>query len=98
MSTIAKWALLIAGAVLIIGLICALPFMDFINAGEFGSMINTLVDIAGSGFVFARGLLNNFLTPFGRTALTGLLYWIFGKWAITIGIKIVVWAYHFIFK
>lgn len=98
MATIAKWALLVGGAILIIGLIVSLPFMDFIDAGEFGSMITSLVDIAGSGFVFARGLLNNFLTPFGRTALTGLIYWIFGKWAITISIKLVVWIYHFIFK
>lgn len=98
MSNIAKWGLLAVGAVLIIGMICALPFMDFVDAGQFGSLIGSLVDIAGEGFVFARGLLNNFLTPFGRTALTGLLVWIFGKWVITITVKVVIWAYHFIFK
>lgn len=98
MADIAKWALLVGGAVVIIGLIVALPFMEFVDPGEFGSLISSLVDIAGDGFVFARGLINNFLTPFGRVALTGLLYWMFGKWAITIGIKIIVWVYHFIFK
>lgn len=98
MSDVAKWALLVAGAVLVIGLIVALPFMDFINVDEFSAMISTVVSIAGDSFVFARGLVNNFLTPFGRTALTGLLYWMFGKWAITVGIKIYVWAYHFVFK
>lgn len=98
MSDAIKWALLIAGAVIIIGLIVALPFMDFLNVGEFASLISGLVDIAGTAFTFGRGLLNNFLTPFGRTALTGLLFWMFGKWAITVAIKIVVWAYHFIFK
>ena len=98
MADIAKWALLVAGAIVIIGLIVALPFMDFVDAGEFADLISSLVDIAGDGFVFARGLINNFLTPFGRTALTGLLFWMFGKFAITISIKIVVWVYHFIFK
>lgn len=98
MSDAIKWALLVAGAVVIIGLIVALPFMDFMNVGEFAELIQGLVNIAGNGFVFARGLINNFLTPFGRTALTGLLVWLFGKWAIMIAIKISVWAYHFIFK
>lgn len=98
MSDIAKWALLVAGAVAIIALIMALPFMDFLNVGEFATLITDLVDIVGGAFNFARGLINNFLTPFGRMALSGLLYWMFGKWAITVAIKIVVWAYHFIFK
>lgn len=98
MSDAIKWALLVAGAVVIIGLIVALPFMDFMNVGEFAELIQGLVNIAGNGFVFARGLINNFLTPFGRTALTGLMVWLFGKWAIMIAIKISVWAYHFIFK
>lgn len=98
MSDAIKWALLVAGAVVIIGLIVALPFMDFMNVGEFADLIQGLVNIAGNGFVFARGLINNFLTPFGRTALTGLMVWLFGKWAIMIAIKISVWAYHFIFK
>lgn len=98
MADVAKWALLVAGAIIIIALICALPFMEFVDAGEFANLISRLVDVAGGGFVFARGLINNFLTPFGRTALTGLLYWMFGKWAITIAVKIVIWVYHFIFK
>lgn len=98
MADIAKWALLVAGAVVIIGLIVALPFMDFVNADEFAGLITSLVSIAGEGFTFARGLINNLLSPFGRVALTGLLYWMFGKWAIMVGIKIVVWVYHFIFK
>ena len=98
MSDAIKWALLVAGAVVIIGLIVALPFMDFMNVGEFADLIQGLVNIAGDSFAFARGLINNFLTPFGRTALTGLMVWLFGKWAIMIAIKISVWAYHFIFK
>lgn len=98
MSDIAKWALLVAGAIMIVGLIIALPFMDFLNVGVYANMINVFVDRVGGAFTFARGLINNFLTPWGATALTGLLFWMFGKWAIMVTIKIVVWVYHFIFK
>lgn len=98
MSDIAKWALLVAGALVIIGMILTLPFTEFLVPDQFTTLIGTLVEIAGDGFIFGRGVINNFLTPYGRAVLTGLLYWFFGKWAITISFKIVVWVYHFIFK
>lgn len=98
MSDAVKWALLAAGIVIIIALIVSLPFMSGINLTEFASMINELVAIAGTAFKAARGIINNFLTPFGRYILSGLLYYIFGKFFITIGIKISSWVYHFIFK
>lgn len=98
MSDIAKWALLVAGIVALIAMIVVLPFVDFINLGEFEGALNNVVEIAGSAFQFARGLTNNFLLPFGRTMVSGLMFWFLGKWAIMVGIKIVAWAYHFIFK
>lgn len=98
MSDIAKWGLLIAGALVLIALIVALPFVEFINVGQFASLINNITSVVGSAFQWARGLINNFLTPFGRTLLTGLMAYLFGKFAITIGIKITAWIYHFIFK
>lgn len=98
MSDIAKWALLVAGIIALIALIVALPFVDFINLGEFQAALSNVVSVAGGAFRFARGLVNNFFLPFGRTVITGLLYWLFGKWAIMVGIKIVAWIYHFIFK
>ena len=97
-SDIAKWALLVAGAVVLIGLIVALPFTQFINTSEFGNMLGDIVSVAGDALSGARGLINNFLTPFGRTLLTGIMAYLFGKWAITVSIKIVAWIYHFIFK
>ncbi len=98
MSNAVKWALLAAGAVLLIGLVMALPFVEFINFGEFGVAISNIVEVAGDLFTSARGLVNCFLLPFGRTVLTGLLIWLFGKWAIMISIKTVTWVYHFIFR
>lgn len=98
MADIAKWALLIAGAIVLIALIVALPFVEFIDVGQFGDLIGDIVAVAGTAFRGARGLINNFLTPFGRGVLTGVLAYLIGKWAITIGIKITAWIYHFIFK
>lgn len=98
MSNAVKWALLAAGAVALIALIVVLPFTGFINVDEFSSLLVQLATLAKSGLSFGRGVVNNFLTPFGRTVFTGLLYYLFGKWAITVGIKIVTWVYHFVFR
>jgi hypothetical protein len=98
MSDLVKWGLLTAGLIALIGLIMALPFVGYIDLGQFGSAINNIVDVAGGFFQSARGLINCFLLPFGRNLLSGILIWLFGKWAITIAIKIVAWVYHFIFR
>lgn len=93
-----KWALLGTAIVVLIALIVVLPFNEFINVGEFGNTITTIVTVCGSTFQSARGLINCFLTPFGRALVTGMLLWFFGKWAVMVAIKIVAWVYHFIFK
>lgn len=98
MSDVAKWALLVAGAIALIALILALPFVEFINLDEFTSILTTITTIAGDAFHFGRGLINLFLLPFGRKVLTGLMIWLIGKWAILMGIKAGAWIYHFIFK
>lgn len=98
MSDAVKWGLLVAGAVVVIGLVFALPFTDFINLDEFSAQISIIVQHAGDFFRSARGIINNFLSPFGRTMLTGLMGWLFGKFAIMTTIKISTWVYHFIFK
>lgn len=98
MSDAIKWGLLVAGIVVLIGLVVALPFFDFIDLNNFSNAINTVVNICGNVFRSARGLINSFLTPFGRSAVTGLLLWFFGKWAVMVGIKITSWVYHFVFK
>lgn len=98
MSDAVKWGLLVAGAVIIIALIVALPFVEFIDLAEFSAAITNIVSIAGSAFRFGRGLINNLLLPFGRTVASGIMIWLIGKWAITVTIKISTWIYHYIFK
>ena len=98
MSDVVKWALLGAGVVLLIGLVAALPFVEFIDFGQFGSAVGNIIDICATMFMRARGLINCFLLPFGRTVLSGLLVWLFGKWAMMISIKTVAWVYHFVFR
>lgn len=98
MSDVVKWGLLTAGLIALITLIMALPFVGFIDLGEFGAAINNIVSVAGTFFKDARALINCFLLPFGRTLLSGIMIWLLGKWAITVSIKVVAWVYHFVFR
>ena len=98
MSDIVKWGLLAAGAVALIALIVSLPFVQYIDIARLSSVVVSLVDIAGDAFIFGRGLINNFLTPFGRTVLSGIMFYLLSKWVLTLSIKISAWVYHFIFK
>ncbi len=98
MSDIVKWGLLVAGAIIIIGLILAMPLEKYIDIPVFTSGITTLVNVCGDGFKFARGAINNLLSPWARSAVTGLAVYIIGKQFLTLSLKIVIWVYHFIFK
>lgn len=98
MSDIAKWALLVAGAVALIALIVALPVAEYINPSEFGNLVGDFVGLAGDVLQSGRGLINNFLTPFGVGVLSGLIIWLLAKNFLTMGIKIGVWVYNWIFK
>lgn len=98
MSDAIKWGLLVAGIVIIIGMIVALPFVEYIDLGSFGDALATVTSIVGGFFYKARCLINNFFSPVGRGILSGLLIWLIGKWAIKVSINIVVWVYHFVFK
>lgn len=97
MSNAVKWALLGVGAVVLIGMVLALPISN-INIEALTSGIVDIVEVISPYTNFARGLINNFLTPAGVNILNGVLIWMFAKFAILIPIKIVVWAYHFIFR
>lgn len=98
MSDVIKWALLAAGIVAILALILALPFVSYLDFGKVTAGVNTIVTVCSDFFRIVRGLINNFFSPFGRGCLTGLLFYLFGKWAITAGIKVTTGLYHFIFK
>ena len=98
MSDIAKWALLIAGAIALIALIVALPFVQFIDLSAFSDSVADIVNIAGEYLQSGRGLINCFLSDVGIAIVSGMLVYWFGKWAILTAIKIGTWIYHFIFK
>lgn len=98
MGEFVKWALLAAGIVALIALIIVLPVANFLNVQELSSAINSVVNVAADFFQSARGLINSFTTPFGATIITGLIAWFFGKFFITLAIKLAAWVYHFIFK
>lgn len=98
MSDIAKWGILIAAITVAIGMLLAFPFYQYIDVVHFSNAISTIIDIAGYGFGFARGLINNFLSSWARSVLSGLMLWLIAKWLITFGLKAMVWVYHYIFK
>lgn len=98
MSNIAKWAILAAAVVALIALIVALPFNQYINANEFSTALSGVTTICAKYFKFGRGLINNFFSPFGRTCITGLMFYWIGGFFIKIAIKIVAWVQHFIFR
>lgn len=98
MGDVVKWGLLVAGIILLISLIAALPFLEFMNLEELTGALSSVVTICGGAFKFARGLLNNFLSPFGRVAATGLIYWVICKPFILQSIQYIVQVYHYIFK
>lgn len=98
MSNIVKWALLAAGAVLLVGLVLSMPFVGVIDFGELSGAVNGIVSICGTSFSAAKGILNNFLTPWGRGVLTGVIYYEISKFAVTLTIKITTWIYHFVFR
>lgn len=98
MSDVAKWIILAAGIVTIITMILGFPILSHINVTVFSDGIKVIVTKAGDALMFGRGLVNCFLSPWARTAVSGLLSWLFAKWFFTYSLKILVWAYHFIFK
>lgn len=98
MSDVAKWALLVAGGVLLVGMVLALPFVQFIDVGQLASAISNIVSIAGGAFRFGRGLVNLFLLPFGRKVVTGIMIWLIGKRVLPLAIKIGAWVRHYVLK
>lgn len=98
MGDVVKWGLLVAGIILLIAMIAELPFLEFMNLDELVVAVSNVVEICAGVFRFARGLINNFLTPFGRTAATGLIFWIICKPFIMQAIQYIVMVYHYIFK
>lgn len=98
MGDVVKWGLLVAGIILLISMIAGLPFLDFMNLEELTGAVSSLVSVCSGVFQFARGLINNFFTPFGRGAVTGLLFWVICKPFIMTAIQYIVMVYHYIFK
>ena len=98
MGDVVKWGLLVAGIILLISMVAALPFLEFLNLDEFTGAIANVVKICSCVFKFARGLINIFLTPFGRSPATGLIVWVIIKPFAMQAIRYLVMIYHYIFK
>ena len=99
MSDGVKWFILGAALVSILsGVIMAVPVLEYMDVTVFSGAISTLVQYGRDAFIFGRGLLNNLLSPWARSAVSGLMIWLVGKTFFMWGLKVASWAYHWIFK
>lgn len=98
MSDLARWGIFLSCGVLIIGIIVGFPIMAYMNVDVFKTAVDTIVSVLGEPLLFGRGLINNFLSPWARGAVTGLMGWFLGKWFLTYTLRITVWVYKWIFK
>lgn len=98
MSDAVKWAILAAGLIAIVTMVMALPFIGLIDGSALASAVTTLVSFCGNAFNFGRGLINNFLSPWARVAVTVLLGYQLTKPLVLNAIKLAVWALHFVYK
>lgn len=103
MSEIAKWGLLVAGAVVILGMIFGLV------AGEIPGGLDTLVEtlarlvmqlvgVIREGLYFGRGFVNLFTFPGYEWLVSLVITYLIGRWFFQLSSKIVIWIYHYIFK
>lgn len=98
MSEIAKWGICLAAAMGFIGTILSFPILLYINVPVFQSSLDVILAYMGDALLFGRGLINNLLSPWARSAVSGLMMWLLGKQFMTYSLKIAVWAYKWIFK
>ena len=97
-SSILRWSLIISLIALIIAMILSLPIVGLIDAEEFADMLHQFLDFAGEALVFGRAFVNNFFPPFGRAALSVILYWLLAKPILTFSIRAFAWGFHVLFK
>lgn len=98
MSDAIKWGLLVAGIVAVIALVVAIGFGEYISVSTILKGCEMIVGYASVPLKNVRSLLNNFFFPETYPALTFAIWWLFLKPIVTIGVKLTVSIYHYIFK
>lgn len=98
MGDLAKWAILAAVVITIVSMCVAFPISQYIKLDVYAAGISTIVNYTSEALMFGRGLINNFLSPWARSALSGLMIWLIAKWLLTYTLRITSVVYHWIFK
>ena len=99
MSDVVKWGLLVAGLLVVVALIVALPLADGIDFDALNEGITIIVDTTGDYIKSARGFLNNLVLPeVGVFILSSCIAWLFLKLPLRYSIRLVIKIYHYIFK
>ena len=97
MSDVVKWALLVAGALVVIAAI-VIPLSGAIDLSALTTSLNSLLQIMSPYIRFGRCLFNNLLLPVGRPIASVVIVFEFTKWFVLLGVRIVSAIYHWIFK
>lgn len=97
MSDVVKWALLVAGALLVIAAI-VIPLSGAIDFSVLTTSLGNLTSTLSTYILFGRKLLNNFLLPPARPLASVVIVFEFTKWFVLLGVRIVSAIYHWIFK
>lgn len=98
MSDIAKWGILIVAISSLILTILVLPVVTNLDILQLRENTIAFVEVLSPYLVNCRKMINLFFNEFERSALSGLIIYLFTKWLITITIKVTAWIVHFIFK
>jgi hypothetical protein len=96
-SDVVKWALLVAGALIVIAAI-VIPLSGAIDLSALSTALGNLTTQLSSYLYFGRCLLNNFLLPAARPLASVVIVFEFTKWFVLLGVRIVSAIYHWIFK
>lgn len=98
MAEIAKWALLVAGILVVIILISALPIATVLTGSDISSIVSEFTTIMSPYIRTARGFINIFLSDFGRTLFSVVIGYLFVRFILLWPIKAISSVYHWIFK
>lgn len=98
MADIAKWALLVAGILIVITLILALPIATVLSGSNISEIVSSFTSVMSPFIRTARGFINIFLDPFGRTLFSVVIGYLFVRFFLLWPIKAISSVYHWIFK
>lgn len=102
MTKVVEWTLLIAAVGLIVGIILTLPIMEIITESVgnnyLQTMVSTVVTYTSYYLTQARGFINWLFPDSMIPYVTIVIYYMTFKTLLQWSLRILVYAYHWLFK